>query len=78
MDITPSHCCRNAKPQREIVAATTASMRLHYVTGGVHECMELIKKESSGFQLHIFYSLGNQDTNLHIVLLRQAYIFQRP
>jgi hypothetical protein len=27
--------------------------------------------------IHIFYSLENQGTNLHIVLLRQAYIFRR-
>jgi hypothetical protein len=59
MDIMPSHCCRNAKSQRELVTTTTASMRLRYVTRAVHECMELIKKESNGFQLHIFYSLEN-------------------
>jgi hypothetical protein len=45
MDITPSPCCRNAKPQRELVAATTASMLT--LRFGARECMELIKKESS-------------------------------
>ena len=28
--------------------------------------------------IHIFYSLENQGTNLHIVLLRQAYIIEQP